>query len=240
MVQSMSNFTLNKLNEDTINALRHHNLLINLVRSIAIEEAVIEIDIYQESSNTKLDSYLEKQNIFDDVALEQHLALKGLNAESLRWQLELPERIAKYSYKKFKHKAEARFLEIKETLDTVIYSLLRVKDGFLARELYFRISQGEEDFASLAAKYSEGPEANTNGIVGPVSMKKSHPALTERLRTSRPHELLEPFNINEWWLVARLEQYQPAKFEEATALAITKELFYEWIEEQVQCRISSL
>ena len=50
MVQSMSNFTLNKLNEDTINALRHHNLLINLVRAIAIEEAVIEIDISQESA----------------------------------------------------------------------------------------------------------------------------------------------------------------------------------------------
>ena len=113
MVQSMSNFTLDKLNEDTINALRHHNLLIDLVRAIAIEEAVIEIDISQESSNTKLDSYLEKQNIFDDVALEQHLALKGLNAKSLRWQLELPERIAKYSYKKFKHNADSSFLEKK-------------------------------------------------------------------------------------------------------------------------------
>ena len=215
-------------------------MLLNLVRAIIIEEAVLEIDISEESSNLKFDNYLKKQNIFDDLAMEKHLALKGLNAKSLRWQLELPERIAKYSQKKFKHKAEARFLEKKETLDTVIYSLLRVKDGFLARELYFRISQGEEDFASLAAKYSEGPEANTNGIVGPVSMRQSHPALTERLRTSRPHELLEPFNINEWWLVARLERYQPAKFEEATALAITKELFYEWIEEQVQCRMPSL
>ena len=54
-------------------------------------------------------------------------------------------------------------------------------------------------------------------------MKKSHPALTERL-IQADHMNAEPFNINEWWLVARLEQYQPAKFEEYDTSYYTRTL----------------
>ncbi len=68
----------------------------------------------------------------------------------------------------FAAKAEARFLERKNELDQVVYSLLRLENSFLARELYLQIESGESNFADLAKRYAEGPERNTNGIVGPV------------------------------------------------------------------------
>ena len=119
----------------------------------------------------------------------------------------------------------------------VIYSLLRVKDGFLARELYLRIASNEANFSDLAAEFSQGNEAKMKGLVGPVPMNQAHPTLCEKLRTSRPGQLNEPFNIGEWWLVARLERYEPARFDNTTMQAMTQEIFQEQIEEEVVCKL---
>ena len=118
--------------------------------------------------------------------------------------------------------------------------MLRVQNAFIARELYLRIAGNEANFADLAAEYSLGNEAKTKGVVGPVPMTQPHPLLSEKLRTSMPGELLEPFQINEWWLVVRLERYEPAKFNNSTAQAIVEELFRIWIEEKALFKLDSL
>ena len=119
----------------------------------------------------------------------------------------------------------------------MVYSLLRVRDDFMARELYLRIAGNEAKFADLAAEFSQGPEAKTKGVVGPVPLNQAHPALSERLRTSQPGQLLEPFRIDDWILVARLESYDPARFDESTAQRMAQELFQEWIQENVLCKL---
>ena len=48
-------------------------------------------------------------------------------------------------------------------------------------------------------------------------MNQAHPALDERLRTSQPGQLLEPFRIEDRWLVPGLERYEAARFDEGTA-----------------------
>ena len=120
-------------------------------------------------------------------------------------RLERVIRRQEYIRERFAPKAEARFLERKNELDQVVYSLLRLANNFLARELYLQIESGESNFADLAKRYAEGPERNTNGIVGPVSLTQAHPALVEKLRVAQPGVLLEPFRIADWWLVVRLE-----------------------------------
>ena len=182
----MSNPSFHDLSPETKALLSRHNLLKAWVRAEVTATAVQSVDLLPEQCAELWSAYLQKQNIEDDVALDHHLQEIGLSADDLHWQLELPRRIRHYSQEHFQHKAEARFLARKEQLDRVVYSLLRVKDGFLARELYLRIAGGEANFADLAAEYSQGPEAKTKGIVGPVPMRQAHPALSERLRTSQP------------------------------------------------------
>ena len=114
---------------------------------------------------------------------------------------------------------------------------MRVKDGFLARELYLRIASNEANFSDLASEFSQGKEAETKGIVGPVPLNQAHPILSEKLRTSRPGQLNEPFSIGEWWLVARLERYEPARFNESTMQAMAREMFQEHVEEEVVCKL---
>ena len=103
--------------------------------------------------------------------------------------------------------------------------------------LLISIANNEANFSDLASEFSEGGEAKTKGIIGPVPMNQAHPALSEKLRTSRPGHLNEPFNIGEWWLIARLERYEPARFDESTMQTMTREMFQEHIEEQVVCKL---
>ena len=235
--KQMSELLSLSLSSQTSNMLRRHNLLKPLLRAEIIERCVKETEIKIEDCENVWESYLNKHQIKDESSLGQHLRIIGLDKDALRWQLELPLRITKHCLDEYKHKSEARFISKKEQLDKVVYSLLRVKDGFLARELYLRIASNEANFSDLASQFSQGDEAKTKGIVGPVSMNQAHPTLSEKLRTSRPGQLNEPFSIGKWWLVARLERYEPARFDELTMQAMTREMFQEHVEEQLVCKL---
>ena len=50
--------------------------------------------------------------------------------------------------------------------------------------------------------------------------------------------MLEPFKIQQWWLVVRLEQYQPAQFDQAMAQRMSNELFEEWISEELALNVA--
>ena len=236
----MPKFSIEDLAPEALALLRRHNLLSALIKAEVVAEAVGAVALSEEQCDQLWNGYLNEHNIENDEQLANHLQARGLDDEALHWQLELPAKVQQHSREQFQHKAEARFLAKKENLDRVVYSLLRVRDGFLARELYLRIAGREANFADLAAEHSQGPESKTKGIVGPVPLNQAHPVLSERLRTSQPGQLLEPFRIDDWWLVARLERYEAARFDASTAQAMAQELFQEWIQEKIICKIPTL
>ena len=217
--------------------LRRHDLFRSLVQRQVVAEAVGHVVISPEERQQLVQGYRERFGLQEDAALREHLHLRGLGEADLMWQLELPHRIQRHTQQTFSAKAEQRFLERKNSLDQVVYSLLRLKDGFLARELYLQIAEAESDFAELAARFAEGPERTTRGVMGPVPLTQAHPALAERLRTNPPGTLLEPFQIEQWWLVVRLERYFPANFDEAMAARMCSELFEEWVQEEVALKM---
>ena len=236
----MNSTPVAQLPAEALALLRRHNLLVPLLRAELIAEAVGTIAIEPEQGAQLLHNYCEHQQLEGTEQLNAILQRLSLSQADLQWQLELPLRTQAYSEQHFRHKAEARFLARKEQLDRVVYSLLRVKDPFLARELYLQISGGEAHFADLAAQFAEGPERGTKGIVGPVPLTQAHPALAERLRTTRAGQLMEPFQIADWWLVARLERYEPARFDDAVAQQMTQELFQEWVQEETVGKLTQL
>jgi len=236
----MNRTSVQDLPATSLALLRRHNLLTPLVRAEVIAEAVEGIAIEPAQATELLEAYRERNQLQDPQQLHEHLRQISFSEQDLQWQLELPLRIQAFSQREFGHKAEARFLARKEQLDRVVYSLLRVRDPLLAQELYLRIVGREANFADLAAQYAEGPERDTKGIVGPVPLTQAHPALAERLRTNRPGQLIEPFQISEWWLVTRLERYEPARFNEAVAEQMASELFQEWIQEEMSSKLAEI
>ena len=220
--------------------LQRHNLLQLLLQRQVVAEAVANEQPEAAKMQQVRDEFLRQNGLETPESLQAYLIKNGISEDDLNWQIALPLRIRAHCDEHYRHKAEAHFLYRKNQLDRVVYSLLRVKDPYLAQELYLRIDAREANFAELAAQYSEGPEKQTNGIVGPVPLTQAHPALAERLRTTNAGALMAPFQIGEWWLVARLESYTPASFDAATAERMTDELFNQWVREETTRKMRAL
>lgn len=220
--------------------LNKFNLLNPLVEQMVTREAVAAVAVSdQQIEEARLG--LLQQRGYDGVEQWAEL-LEELGRSEEQVLDRLCFGIARLSFvrERFAAKAEARFLERKSELDQVVYSLLRLENSFLARELYLQIESGESNFADLAKRYAEGPERNTNGIVGPVSLTQAHPTLVEKLRVAQPGVLLEPFRISDWWLVVRLERYSPATFTDEVSDQMCQEMFDIWIGEETAKSLSRL
>ena len=215
-------------------------LLRGFVRAECLEAAVGGVELTEEELQRARAQFAQELQLTSDADVARYAHAHLLTPEALDSQALLSARQRKFSLREFGPKAEARFLDRKTQLDRVVYSLLRLKDGGLARELYLRLDEGEANFADVAAEYAEGPEKATRGIVGPVPLTQAHPLLVDRLRTAAPGVVLEPFRVETWWLVVRLESFTPASFDEATAARMVHELFEQWLIGQVEQRLDAL
>ena len=119
--------------------------------------------------------------------------------------------------------------------DQVIYSLLRVRDAGLARELWIRLEEGETTFAEAAYQYGVGEEAQRKGIIGPMPIGVLQPVvLQEILRRLRPGQLSEPRQLGEWHVLMRLEQLKPARFDQVMREQMQQDALNAFLDERVK------
>ena len=228
------------ISRDGRSLLRRFNLLKPLVEQMITSEAIAGVPVPADALEKAKLELLDQRGFETMEQWSEMLADLERTDDEVIDRLERVIRRQEYIRERFAPKAEARFLERKNELDQVVYSLLRLANNFLARELYLQIESGESNFADLAKRYAEGPERNTNGIVGPVSLTQAHPALVEKLRVAQPGVLLEPFRIADWWLVVRLERYSPATFTPEVSDRMCREMFDAWIAEETATTLSRL
>jgi len=218
--------------------LRRHNLLMPLLQALVAERAGAAVQLEASEQAQLLQTWLGGREL---ASTQQQLWEQlGWRPEDLQHQVLQPARMRQLAQQQFGAKAEARFLKRKSQLDQVVYSLVRCKEGGLARELYLRLATGEANFRDLAVQYSDGPERMTAGVIGPKPLSSAHPLLAERLRTARDGEVLEPFAVENLWLVVRRDHYQPAQFDDAMAAQMAQELLQEWLVEQARAELALL
>ena len=220
--------------------LKRFNLLSPLVEQMVTSEAIAAVEVSEDQLEEARLGLLQQRGYDGMEQWAELLEELQRSEEDVLDRLRFGIRRRSFMRERFGPKAEARFLERKNELDQVVYSLLRLENRFLARELYLQIESGESNFADLAKSYAEGPERNTNGIVGPVSLTQAHPTLVEKLRVSQPGVLLEPFRISDWWLVVRLERYSPATFTDEVSDQMCREMFGAWIDEETTTSLDQL
>ena len=177
--------------------------------------------------------FLEQNKLADEEAREAWLAQRGWTREDLLLHLSRPEALKRFAEQRFGPGLEEHFLQRKGSLDTVLYSLLRVRDPGLARELWIQISEGEVRFEDAAAQHSDGPEARSRGLLGPMPLGQLQPELAERLRHLQQGDLRPPERIGPWWLLLRLEQLNPARLDEAMRQRLLQEQLDTWLNARV-------
>ncbi len=224
----------------TLDLLRRNNLLEPLALKQLVEKITEKTKLSQQLTEKALMEHCQKEQIENDVALHKWLQDRFISKSELLHQLSLPLKLSRLALDQFGIKAESHFLERKEELDQVIYSLVRVKDSGMAYELYLQLEANEASFKNLAMDHSEGPEQRSGGKVGPGSLKQAHPRLQQLLRTATPGVVQEPILIEQWWVVARLDERQEASFNEAMRQRMANELLQNWLTSETKAVVKSL
>lgn len=171
--------------------------------------------------------------------LEQELSQRRWQAADLDLHLWRPEALLRFARQRYGPGLEERFLADKQARDQVVYSLLRVTDAGLARELWIRIEEGETSFTEAIAQFSQGPEALHKGVIGPVAIGALQPPqLGEWLRQLRPGDVRPPQMLGEWHVMLRLEQLTPARFDDAMRQALLQESLHTFLQARVQQRLA--
>lgn len=226
--------------EDILPRLAKYQMLPQLLRETLIDQTTAEIEATDEECQQALAVFCQQNRISNEDELQAYQRLHGLSPKQFEELVVRGLKVEKYQQLTWGNKLESYFLKRKQDLDRVIYSLIRTKDAALAQELYFRIQEGEQSFADLARQYSEGSEAQTGGLIGPVEIVTPHPILTEVLRRSQPGELSAPTRAGDWIVIVRLEKYIPAQLDEAMRKRLLAELFTHWLQTEVQHQMLQL
>ncbi|HEY9880253.1 MAG TPA: peptidylprolyl isomerase [Leptolyngbyaceae cyanobacterium] len=226
--------------ENLIPLLKRYGLMPQLVRELVIDQALEAVELTAEEQTDALERFDQLNNVQSEeqrqlLAQQQQMSLEEMTMRILR-----DEKLKKYKTETWGLKVESYFLQRKSKLDRVLYSLIRTQEAGLAQELYFRIHDDGQPFADLAREYSEGQEAQTGGLIGPVELSVPHPTLSRMLSISQPGQIWPPTRIGEWFIVVRLEKFLPVKLDDPTRQRLLDELFGIWLKEEIEKNMGTL
>ena len=214
-----------KIKNIGIDTLEKSNLLENFVKELLISQLIENIQMDEQESNGILDKFIEQNGLKNENKFEEFLLQNNLSKNILHSKLIRSRKINKFFLQKFKSAAKQFFIQNKDSYSKVTYSLIRNSNAQLVKELYFQIDGKEANIYDLAAKYSEGDEKFSKGVVGPVPISQSHELIRQKIINSSEGELFEPFKIENWWIVLKLERIFQSSFSDQIELKICRDLF---------------
>jgi parvulin-like peptidyl-prolyl isomerase len=213
--------------------LVRYQMLPQLKRELIIDQAIAAIDAPPETLDRVKQQFLQQQRISSAAELQSWMSHYSIDDRQLDAIITRQHKLETFKHLTWGNQLEAQFLSRKGQFDQVIYSLLRVQDIGAAQEFYFRLQAGEQTFAELAREYSQGPEAQTGGLIGPIELAAIHPTLAKMLAMSQPNQLWSPARLNDWYVIVRLEKFLPAELDEPMRQRLLNELFNEWVQAQL-------
>ncbi len=219
---------------DVLPLMAGYQMLPKFIQELVIDDAIADIDCTAEEAQQAQQAFYTQNKLSDEASKQSWLAAYGMSGEQLD-ALALRElKIERFKQHTWGAKLESYFLERKGKLDKVIYSLIRTKDVGIAQEIYFRILEGEQPLSELASKYSQGPEAQTDGLIGPVELSVPHPTLAKMLSVSQPGQLCPPTRVGEWVVIVRLERFVPAQLDDPMRQRLLNECFQTWLQKETR------
>jgi parvulin-like peptidyl-prolyl isomerase len=212
--------------------LSQYRLLPQLLRESIIDQAIAPFTCTAEETAAACQSFYQQYQI-TEAEQQDWRTQYGLTIEQVQALATRPLKVEKFKLATWGNKLGSYFLSRKEQFDRVIYSMIRTKDLGIAQELFFRIEAGEQSLSELAQQYSQGPEAQTSGLVGPAEIGSLHPKLAHVLRASQPGKLWPPMAMGDWMVIVRLEKFIPVQLDGPMQQRLLRELFETWLGEQM-------
>jgi parvulin-like peptidyl-prolyl isomerase len=218
---------------EVVGLLHQHGLMSQLQRELIIDAELNSIDCTAEEIFSAYKAFYHQQQISSDEDRATWLQQNNFTLAQFERLVLRTIKLDRFKQESFASKVDSYFLQRKSQLDRASYSLLRVKDFHLAQELFFRLQAGEATFAELVKQYSQEPEAETGGSIGPHELSMPHPTLAQKIRSLKPGQLAEPLPVADWFVIVRLDKYFPAQLDEKMRQRLGEELYDRWIQNQL-------
>lgn len=223
--------------------LEKYQMLPALIKEVVLDQAIAPISCTPEEEKIAGQKLAQHYQITSDELLQRWLKQNNLSLEQWNAIAIRQLKIEKFKHLTWGNDLESYFSQRKHQLNRVVYSLIRTNDIGIAQEIYFRLQAGEQTFAELAKEYSQGTEAQTNGLIGPVELQTIHPALAKMLSTSQPQQLLPPTQLENWIVIVRLEKMLLTQLDNSLRQRLLNERFNSWLQAQIteqNCQIRQL
>ncbi|MBD2388570.1 peptidylprolyl isomerase [Cylindrospermum sp. FACHB-282] len=209
---------------EILQLLAEHQILPLLVKEMIIDQAIAQIESTPQEEKLACEQLAQQS---------QGRQPPGMSKEQLQQIAIRQLKLDKFKETAWGGDIDAYFFQRKPQLSRAIYSLISTNDIGMSQEIYFRIQEGEQSFAQLAREYAQGPEAQTDGLVGPVELQTIHPVLAKLLSISQPQQLLPPTQIGDKIIIVRLEKLLPAQLDRSMRQRLLNERFSTWLQTEM-------
>lgn len=221
------------LSREKIDFLNNNGLLKIYIEKKLICKYANKLDYSEAKEKAILDKFYKDQDLGNSEKIADYIKKKDfLDKEELKQKLLIQNKLEEYSVQTFEDASMSFFYDNKANLDKFFFSIIRVIDPDLALELYFRIDSNECDFSKIAKVYSKGFEKHMGGFIGPTTLSNLNPVLGSKLKSVSVGFLTEPFKLEKYWIILRLEKLVPAKFDNITKTQICRDLLNQSIKKE--------
>jgi parvulin-like peptidyl-prolyl isomerase len=206
--------------------LHQYGLLRNLARDLLMKRLLDSVQFNAE------EQALVVNKLWEGLGQEPPSNLSPGWLEALVPELQIPIRqrwdqlrLQKWLDVAYGERVETYLLERRASLEQVVFSMIRVWSQGTAEELYLRLIDDDANFGQLAKEFSIGDERLTHGLLGPMPISQPHPRIQAVLHRLTVGDLHPPIQLDQCFLILRLEHRQPASLNEATRQVLLQELF---------------
>ena len=220
--------------KEIVSLLERYQMLPQLIQQVIVDGAIAGIHNTLEEEKNAYQQFKQQNNLTSPAALELLLKTRNISLEQLQNTVRRSLKIEKFKQITWGKQLPSYFQQRQKQLSQVTYLMIRVQDSNLVQEIYSRLEKGESSFSELAQQHSQGREALTGGKIGPVLLSSLHPILAKNLAESRSGQLLQPIQIEQWHIIARLEELIIPELDPKISQQLLNELFNNWLQEQVK------
>ncbi|MDF5707458.1 MAG: peptidylprolyl isomerase [Nostoc sp. S4] len=221
------------VSQEIIPLLASYNLMPQFLCERIIESALAPITCTKAETNHALEQFYQHWNLTSEDKIKDWCLHYSFTQDRLELFATRKLRIEKFKQIMWGEQIESYFLKYKRQLAQVIYSLITTENRSTANELFFRIAEGEHSFAELAREYSQGPEADTYGIIGPVELGSMTPNFAQLLYTSQVGVVQLPVLLGKLWVIVRVEKLIFAQLDDLMYQRLLQGNFEAWLKQQL-------
>jgi len=184
--------------------------------------------------------FLACHKLTTQAAVQRWLLAEGLTEDDLHRRAERQLRWQLLCEQRFRSQVSTLFLKRKSQLDQAVYSLIWVDDEPMAHELFLQLSERESSFEQLFCTLPDTPGQLPTGKLGPTPLGELPEALAELLRVSTPGHIWPPRSAEGGWVLLRLDELQPAVFNQGHRRDLALELGDQWLNDQLSRAVEAV